>query len=120
MGVRAPEGVVELAEDLGAGGGCECIYLRELGMVLRAKQRWERGFDGQSRGFIVGGNLELKKPMIPDIEGGRRGASTSLALSNDEHIQCKRHHSEEVCPSHGTQQKVNVERTFLCAGQLGQ
>ena len=72
MGIWAPEGVVELREDLGVGGGHERVYLHEPGMVSRAKQRQEKGFDGRSRGFIVGGNLELKKPIIPDMEGGRR------------------------------------------------
>lgn len=41
--------------------------MREPGIVSRAKRRRDRGLDGRSRGFIVGGNLELKKPMIPDM-----------------------------------------------------
>lgn len=42
-------------------------YLREPGIVSRAKRRRERGSDGLSRGFIVGGNFELKKFMMPDM-----------------------------------------------------
>ena len=42
-------------------------YWRELGIVSGAKRRRDKGSDGRSQGFIVGGNLELKKPMMPDM-----------------------------------------------------
>ena len=42
-------------------------YLRKPGIASRAKQRQDKGSDGRSQGFVIGGNLELKKPMMPDM-----------------------------------------------------
>ena len=42
-------------------------YLCELGIASRAKRRRDKGSDGRLWGFIVGGDLELKKPMMPDM-----------------------------------------------------